>query len=130
MIDAGIPLKEYVIACSSSLGNGDIPLIDVSHLEETMGGSNLTIAALPLSGQVKVIFIQILFLNFLFFNNRFSFIQISLLEMSQKFHIDHLPKVLNEAMNGCQQIYKILDDSIKVHLTDVGTISGWGKLEF
>ncbi|XP_065214532.1 exosome complex component RRP41 [Planococcus citri] len=106
LIDAGIPLKEYVIACSSSLGNGDVPLIDVSHLEETMGGSNLTIAALPLSGQITV------------------------LEMSQKFHIDHLPKVLNEAMNGCQQIYKILDDAIKTHLTDVGTVSGWGKLEF
>lgn len=52
LIDAGIPLKEYVIACTASLGNGDVPLIDVSHLEESMGGSNLTVAVLPLSGQV------------------------------------------------------------------------------
>lgn len=52
LIDAGIPLREYVIACSASLGNGDVPLIDISHLEETMGGSNLTVAILPLSGQV------------------------------------------------------------------------------
>lgn len=54
LVDAGIPLKEYVIGCTASLGNGDVPLIDVSHLEETMGGSNLTVAVLPLSGQVNV----------------------------------------------------------------------------
>lgn len=52
LIDAGIPLKEYVIACTASLGNGNVPLIDISHLEESMGGSNLTVAVLPLSGQV------------------------------------------------------------------------------
>lgn len=54
LIDAGIPLKEFVIACSASLGNDEVPLIDVSHLEESMGGSNLTVAALPLSGQVSI----------------------------------------------------------------------------
>lgn len=54
LVDAGIPLREYVIGCTASLGNGDVPLIDVSHLEETMGGSNLTVAVLPLSGQVNI----------------------------------------------------------------------------
>jgi exosome complex component RRP41 len=46
-------MTEYVVACTASLANGDVPLVDVSHLEENSGGPNLTIAALPLSGQVK-----------------------------------------------------------------------------
>lgn len=52
LIDAGIPMTEYVVACSASLANGDVPLVDVSHLEENSGGPNLTVAALPLSGKV------------------------------------------------------------------------------
>ena len=53
LIDAGIPLKEYVTACTASLGNGNIPLVDVSHLEESSGGHTLTIAALTLTGKVS-----------------------------------------------------------------------------
>lgn len=52
LIDAGIPMTEYVVACTASLANGDVPLVDISHLEENSGGPNLTIAALPLSGKV------------------------------------------------------------------------------
>lgn len=100
LIDAGIPLKEYVIACTASLGNGDVPLIDVSHLEESMGGSNLTVAVLPLSGQIAV------------------------LEMSQKFHVDYLQIVLNEALNGCRRIYEILDKIVKAHSNEIGAVSG------
>jgi exosome complex component RRP41 len=52
LVDAGIPVTEYMIACTASLANGDVPLVDISHLEEISGGPNLTVAALPLSGQV------------------------------------------------------------------------------
>jgi exosome complex component RRP41 len=51
-MDAGIPMTEYMVACTASLANGDVPLVDISHLEENSGGPNLTIAALPLSGKV------------------------------------------------------------------------------
>ena len=51
-MDAGVPMTEYVVACTASLANGDVPLVDISHLEENSGGPNLTIAALPLSGKV------------------------------------------------------------------------------
>jgi hypothetical protein len=54
-MDAGIPMTEYMVACTASLANGDVPLVDISHLEENSGGPNLTIAVLPLSGQVCVI---------------------------------------------------------------------------
>lgn len=66
LIDAGIPIKEYVIACSASLANGDVPLVDISHLEETSGGSNLTVALMASSGQVSVSHNYKMFLNQIF----------------------------------------------------------------
>ena len=48
LIDAGIPLKDYVCACTASLVN-DTPLVDISSLESTTGGPELTLAALPKS---------------------------------------------------------------------------------
>lgn len=80
LIDAGIPIREYVCACTASLANGDIPLLDITHLEETTGGPNLTVAALPTSGSI------------------------ALLTMSQRFHLDHIPKVLEMALKGCRDI--------------------------
>ena len=53
LVDAGIPMIEYAVACSASLANGGIPLVDISHLEESSGGPNLTVVALPLSEQVS-----------------------------------------------------------------------------
>ncbi|KDR24253.1 Exosome complex exonuclease RRP41, partial [Zootermopsis nevadensis] len=92
IMDAGIPMKEYMVACTASLGNGDVPLVDISHLEENSGGPNLTVAALPLSGQV------------------------ALMEMSQRFHLDHLPKVVECALQGCRDIHQILDQAVRRHI--------------
>lgn len=55
LIDAGIPMTEYMVACTASLANGDIPLVDISNLEENSGGPNLTIAAFPLSKQMTLV---------------------------------------------------------------------------
>lgn len=52
LIDAGIPLREYVIACTASLAKDDVPMVDISHVEENLGGPCLTLAMLPLSKQV------------------------------------------------------------------------------
>ncbi|XP_021916028.1 exosome complex component RRP41 isoform X2 [Zootermopsis nevadensis] len=101
IMDAGIPMKEYMVACTASLGNGDVPLVDISHLEENSGGPNLTVAALPLSGQV------------------------ALMEMSQRFHLDHLPKVVECALQGCRDIHQILDQAVRRHIEVSGAV-GWG----
>ena len=50
-----------------------------------LGGPELTLAAHPRSGQIV------------------------LMEMSHRFHIDHLPEVLDVALEGCKDIYTILD---------------------
>lgn len=101
LIDAGIYLKEYVCACTASLANENIPLMDVSHLEEVSGGPTLTVAALPYAGKI------------------------AFMEMSQRFHLDHYPKVLAAALQGCKEIQKILDEAVREHVTKMGMAGDW-----
>lgn len=103
LIDAGIPIKEYVCACTASLANNEVPMLDISHEEEVLGGPTLTIAAMPISGKIV------------------------LMEMSQRFHLDHLEKVLNKALEGCKDIRQILDEAVRLHLRDLGSSTGWAN---
>ena len=87
-------------ACTASLVQ-DTPLVDVSSLEATTGGPELTVAALPSTGEIV------------------------LLEMSQRFHMDHLDKVMEVALEGCRDVYNILDKEVRRHVSQVGTSLGW-----
>jgi len=102
LIDAGIPLVDYVSACTASLV-ADTPLVDVSSLEATTGGPELTVAAHPKSGQIV------------------------LLEMSHRFHMDHLDKVVEVALGGCRDIHNILDTVVRRHVANTGAELGWDK---
>ena len=42
LIDAGIPLKDYVTACTASMML-DTPLVDISNLEATTGKKKINI---------------------------------------------------------------------------------------
>jgi len=58
-------MEEFVISCTSSLANGETPLVDISHLEETMGGPSLTVAILPISGKVNTFVLLITIIGLL-----------------------------------------------------------------
>ena len=66
--------------------------VDASSLEISTGGPELTVAALPRTGEIV------------------------LLEMSQRFHLDHLEKVMDVAMKGCKDIHNILDLVVQKHV--------------
>jgi len=93
LIDAGIPLKDYVTACTAGYIH-DRVLVDVNN-QESGGGSELTMAILPKSEEIV------------------------LLEMAQRFHVDHLPKVMEAALDGCKQINEILEKVVRRHLISV-----------
>ena len=97
LIDAGIPLKDYVTACTAGFIH-DRVLVDVNN-QESGGGSELTMAILPKSGEII------------------------LLEMAQRFHVDHLQKVMDAAMHGCKDIHDILEKVVRKHLINVTTSS-------
>lgn len=91
LIDAGICLNEFIVACTASLSKSDIPLTDISHVEEVSGGPKLTIAALPTAEKI------------------------AFMEMSERFHIENnfillFPSICKkeyfDASNFCKHIKK------------------------
>ncbi|XP_047509997.1 exosome complex component RRP41 isoform X2 [Pieris napi] len=101
LIDAGVPLRAYACACTSSVawrGSQPEPLLDVGHVEEAAGGVCLTVAALPSTGSI------------------------ALLEMSHRLHMDYFEVVISRAMQGCRDIEVILDKAVREHLAE-----GWTK---
>ncbi|KAH8308026.1 exosome complex component RRP41 [Drosophila kikkawai] len=104
LIDAGICLNEFIVACTASLSKANIPLTDISHIEEVSGGPMLTVAALP--NAEKIAFI----------------------EMSERFHIDHLETVIETAMAGCREIRDILEAAVKEHLLHMGSAADWARV--
>ncbi|KAL1132265.1 hypothetical protein AAG570_010222 [Ranatra chinensis] len=103
LVNSGIAMKEYVVCCTASLGNGNVPMLDITHLEETLGGSTLTVAMMPHSKQI------------------------ALLDLSDRFHVDYLEDVMSLAQKGCDEIYKILDNEVRLHMIETGSASNWGR---
>ncbi|XP_077209674.1 exosome complex component RRP41 [Paroedura picta] len=91
IIDAGIPLRDYVCACSAGFLE-DTPLADLNHAEEAAGGPQLALALLPQAGQI------------------------ALLEMSARLHADHLERILDAASRACRALHALLDQVVRSHL--------------
>ena len=94
IIDAGIPIKDFVCACSVSLVH-DTPLIDINYLEESSGAPSFILALLP------------------------NYDKIVLLECSSRMHVDNLEKMVNLAMVGCKDVYAILNKYIKENISSL-----------
>ena len=89
-------------ACTASLvTDTHTPLVDISSLESTTGSPELTLATHPKSGQIV------------------------LLEMSHRFHLDHLSSVMDVALAGCRDISAILDTVVRKHVANTGAQLGW-----
>jgi len=99
LIDAGIPMRDYVCACSASFIN-DTPIIDINYMEESSGGSELIVATLPKSEQIVF------------------------LEMNSRLHEDNLSSVLDLAVKGCKDIHDVLDQAVRDHVTESVVVSG------
>ncbi|XP_044150435.1 exosome complex component RRP41 [Bufo gargarizans] len=99
VIDAGIPMRDYV--CASSAGFiEDTPLADLSYVEESAGGPQLALALLPKSEQI------------------------ALLEMNSRLHEDHLERVIDAASKACKDVYAVLDQVVRDHLQEVAALVG------
>eukprot|EP00061_Rhincodon_typus_P009651 g33308.t1 len=99
VIDAGIPMRDYVCACSTGFIE-DTPLVDLSYIEESAGGPQVALALLPKSQQI------------------------ALLEMNSRLHEDHLEKVVDAAAKACGDVYAVLDRVVREHVQEVTTLVG------
>ena len=93
LINAGIPMKDYVSACISSYVE-EKALVDINMLEENSGAPSLTLAMLPKSDNI------ILF------------------EMDSRLHIDGLERILANAKKGCNDISAILQRTIRDNIAE------------
>ena len=94
LIDAGIPMKDYVCACSAGFVS-DTPLMDISNLEESIGGPEMIVALLPKSQQIV------------------------LFQMNSRLHVDNLEQVLELATKGAKDVYAVLDRVVRDHVSEV-----------
>jgi len=89
LIDAGIPMKDFVVACSAGCYEG-IPLLDLNYIEDSSTVSpDMPVAILPKSNKI------------------------TMLQMDSKLPVETFEKVLKCAVEGCQKIYEILMAKVK-----------------
>uniref|UniRef100_A0A8B9N0Z9 Exosome complex component RRP41 n=1 Tax=Accipiter nisus TaxID=211598 RepID=A0A8B9N0Z9_9AVES len=99
VMDAGIPMRDYVCACSAGLAE-DTPLADLSSPEEAVGGPRLVLALLPASGQI------------------------ALLQLSARLHQERLEAVLEAAEQACRALHTVLDRVVRERLREVTALLG------
>nr|CAG4645743.1 EOG090X0BHT [Lynceus sp. MCZ IZ 141354] len=100
LIDAGIPIKDTITSCTSSLISG-VPTVDVSHVESSGGSPELMVSVLPHSKQIVY------------------------MSLTQRFHVDYLDKVLDTAVKGCIDVASILERHVRNHVTKLGASTEW-----
>ncbi|KAI8622479.1 ribosomal protein S5 domain 2-type protein [Chytriomyces sp. MP71] len=88
LMNAGIPMKDYVVACSAGFGNGS-PILDVNYTEEGLDVPVVTLGITPRSGKIV------------------------LLNLESRLHMDEFERVMLLAKDGCTQMYEILDNAVR-----------------
>jgi exosome complex component RRP41 len=99
LIDAGIPLRDYVCACSATFVR-DQAMVDMNHLEESSSGHELILATLPKTKQIVF------------------------LEMNSRLHEDHLSAVMDKAVEGCTDVFHVLDAAVREHVQETAASLG------
>ena len=98
LVDAGVPLKDLVCACSAGLGSSDMTLVDLNRREESSQGGqpavNLPCAMLPQRGTVVLAQCEA----------RLPSLAI-------------LDQVMEAAMDGCRAVFDILQAAIRERAT-------------
>ncbi|TPX72147.1 hypothetical protein SpCBS45565_g00654 [Spizellomyces sp. 'palustris'] len=88
LVDAGIPMTDYVCACSAGYVNNQA-ILDLNYLEESAEIPTLTVALLPKSGKI------------------------TMLGLESRLHLDKLEPVIQLASDGCQQLKESIDATIR-----------------
>jgi len=88
LIDAGIPMKDFVVSAAAGYISGT-PILDLNYVEDAAGGPDLPVAILPKSGKL------------------------TMCQMDSKLPIDMFEKVLLLAIEGCNMLYKVMCEEVR-----------------
>lgn len=93
LIHAGIPIKDFVISCSTSLIDSNT-LVDISHVEESATSMPvLTLSVLPKSNQIVS------------------------MESSGRVPLDKLNVLIDSAAKACEEIHQLFKSFVLNHVT-------------
>ncbi|RJX16214.1 exosome complex exonuclease Rrp41 [Candidatus Bathyarchaeota archaeon] len=95
LADAGIPLKDLVVACAVGKIDGKLA-VDLSDVEDKLGEADMPIAYIPALGKI------------------------SLIQMDGIFTEEEFFKALNMAKDACMKIYKIQKEALKQKYLQTG----------
>jgi len=88
LVNAGIPLKDFVCSCAAGYLEGT-PILDLNYLEDSAGGPDLPLALLPRTGKITT------------------------LQMDSKLPTNMFEKVMELAVDGCKAVYDILSKEVE-----------------
>lgn len=94
LISAGIPMREFVCACSLGFVNST-PLLDLNFMERSSSGPLMYMATYPQSETV------------------------TLLQMEGKLQLEHYEAVMELGKEGCKKIYEVLKEQVKAYSFDL-----------
>jgi exosome complex component RRP41 len=88
LADAGIPMRDLVVACAAGKADGHI-VLDLNDIEDKEGEADVPVAYMP------------------------SFNVVSLLQMDGQLTIEEFQQALNLALDGCKQIHGLQKEALK-----------------
>lgn len=88
LADAGIPMKDLVVACAAGKADGKL-VLDLSDSEDKLGEADVPVAFMP------------------------TLDAITLLQMDGNLSLEELEQAINLALTGCKQIYKLQKEALK-----------------
>ena len=88
LADAGIPMRDLVVACAVGKVDG-VLVLDLNDIEDKEGEADVPVAYMPNLGFV------------------------SLLQMDGMLTVEEFEQALNLAIKGCKQIYKLQKEALK-----------------
>jgi exosome complex component RRP41 len=88
LADAGIPMKDLVVACAAGKAEGKL-VLDLSDAEDKLGEADVPVAFMPTLDAV------------------------TLLQMDGSLSVEEFEQAVNLAITGCKQIYKLQKEALK-----------------
>jgi exosome complex component RRP41 len=88
LADAGIPMKDLVVACAAGKAGGKL-VLDLSDAEDKLGEADVPVAFMPTLDAV------------------------TLLQMDGILSMEEFEQAVNLALNGCKEIYKLQKEALK-----------------
>uniref|UniRef100_A0A7S1G3R3 Uncharacterized protein n=1 Tax=Bicosoecida sp. CB-2014 TaxID=1486930 RepID=A0A7S1G3R3_9STRA len=90
LIDAGIAMDDFVVACTAGFLD-DTALLDLNSVETGPGGPRVEVAMVPQTGKLTAV------------------------QMESRLPVDHFEAVLELALSGCRHIFDVLQAAVREH---------------